>query len=191
MGVPTDVNEAASKTALLDAAARLLAQRPPTKIPGRTLAAEAGVNYGMVHYFGGRDQIVAEAYDTLVRRFVSDATTFGATVADVRQIVARDDVWRAAANLAMDAAWSARYRSSSRPIVEAFERLVAANRPDADVAERAARVASALSMLLGWAMFAPLLAREAGLDAAGTEGAIDRLQSRVEDVIGARPRSDP
>jgi AcrR family transcriptional regulator len=49
-----------ARAALVAAAARLLVERPPTAISGRELAAEAGVNYGLVHhYFGGKDGALA------------------------------------------------------------------------------------------------------------------------------------
>ncbi|KXF49971.1 hypothetical protein AXA44_21845 [Rhodococcus sp. SC4] len=183
--MPTDDSRPATKAALLDAAARLLAQRPPTEIPGRTLAAEAGVNYGLVHYFGGKDQIFAEAYEHLVRRFVDEITVFGTQVPDVRHIVEREDVWRAAANLAIDSEWAARYGAASSPIVEVFGRLVASRRPDAGPPERKARVAAVLSILLGWAMFEPLVTRGAGLEAGAGEDALSRLSMRVQEIVGA------
>ncbi|MEV0053154.1 TetR/AcrR family transcriptional regulator [Saccharopolyspora shandongensis] len=66
---------ASSKTALLDAAAQLLTRIPPTEVSARNLARETGVNYGLVHYFGGKDRLLAEAYERLVRRFVDDSGT--------------------------------------------------------------------------------------------------------------------
>ena len=36
---------------LMDAAIRLMSRRQPSTISGRDLAAEAGVNYGLVHYY--------------------------------------------------------------------------------------------------------------------------------------------
>ena len=45
------------RVALTDAAARLLGQRSPGRISGRDLAGEAGVNYGLIHYyFGSKDE---------------------------------------------------------------------------------------------------------------------------------------
>lgn len=47
---------AAGREALVDAARRLLPDRAPSTIAGRELAAEAGVNYGLVHHhFGGKE----------------------------------------------------------------------------------------------------------------------------------------
>ncbi|MEU5846324.1 TetR/AcrR family transcriptional regulator [Saccharopolyspora shandongensis] len=179
---------ASSKTALLDAAAQLLTRFPPTEVSGRKLAREAGVNYGLVHYFGGKDRLLAEAYEELVRRFVGEVTNFGTKLPDVRRVVAREDVWRAAAYLAIDSSWSVEYRASSRPIAEAFDRLVAHRRPDADPAEREARVASVLTMLLGWAMFGPMLGRGVGLDRSADDQVLERLCSRVEEIIGGSGR---
>ena len=47
--------------ALVAAAARLLGDDPPERISGRRLAAEAGVNYGLIHhYFGGKEAVLRE-----------------------------------------------------------------------------------------------------------------------------------
>ena len=42
-------DEPSSRTALLDAAIRLMSDRAPSTVTGRELAEEAGVNYGVVH----------------------------------------------------------------------------------------------------------------------------------------------
>lgn len=61
----------AARAALVDAAARLLVERPPTAISGRELATEAGVNYGLVHhYFGGKDAALAAGLEALRQDFV-------------------------------------------------------------------------------------------------------------------------
>jgi AcrR family transcriptional regulator len=46
----------------VDAAARLLAARPPAAVSVRDIAEEAGVNHGLVHrYFGSKDALVRAA----------------------------------------------------------------------------------------------------------------------------------
>ena len=50
------------REALLEAGKRLLAERPPSAIAAREIAAEAGVNYGFVHhYFGGKADLLRAA----------------------------------------------------------------------------------------------------------------------------------
>ncbi len=53
---PGSRRRGSARTALIDAAARLLPERAPSAITGRDLADEANVNYGLVHHhFGGKD----------------------------------------------------------------------------------------------------------------------------------------
>ncbi len=50
------------KEALIEAGKRLLAERPPSAIAAREIAAEAGVNYGFVHhYFRGKAGLLRAA----------------------------------------------------------------------------------------------------------------------------------
>ena len=66
-----DVKGAACR-ALLDAAKALLPTRAPSTVSGRELAAEAGVNYGLVHhYFGGKDAAFREAMLELRAEFLA------------------------------------------------------------------------------------------------------------------------
>lgn len=68
----TSRTRTSSRTALIDAAKRLLPERSPTEITGRDLAAEAGVNYGLVHhYFGGKDAALAAGLVALRDDFVA------------------------------------------------------------------------------------------------------------------------
>ena len=61
----------ATRTAIAEAAARLLPERPPSVITGRQLADEAGVNYGLIHHhYGGKDGAVEAGMNVLRRDFV-------------------------------------------------------------------------------------------------------------------------
>jgi AcrR family transcriptional regulator len=60
-----------ARQALIDAAKRLLPDRAPGAISGRELAAEADVNYGLVHhYFGGKDAALRAGLRALRDDFV-------------------------------------------------------------------------------------------------------------------------
>ena len=62
----------ATRTAIAEAAARLLPDRPPSAITGRQLADEAGVNYGLIHHhFGGKDGAIEAGMDLLHDEFVA------------------------------------------------------------------------------------------------------------------------
>jgi AcrR family transcriptional regulator len=63
--------KAPARRALVDAAKRLLPARSPSTVTGRELAAEAGVNYGLVHHhFGGKDAVFREALLELREEFL-------------------------------------------------------------------------------------------------------------------------
>lgn len=60
------------RDALIEAAKRLLPDRAPSAIAGRDLAAEADVNYGLVHhYFGGKDAALRAGLAALRDDFVT------------------------------------------------------------------------------------------------------------------------
>jgi AcrR family transcriptional regulator len=64
--------KAPARRALVDAAKRLLPTRPPSTVSGRELAAEAGVNYGLVHHhFGVKDAVFTEALLELREEFLA------------------------------------------------------------------------------------------------------------------------
>jgi AcrR family transcriptional regulator len=59
----------AVRDALVDAAARLFAQRGPSNVSVREIAAEAGVNHGLVHrHFGAKERLLGEVLDRLAAR---------------------------------------------------------------------------------------------------------------------------
>ena len=81
-----------AKDRLVDAAKRLLPDRAPSAITGRDLAAEAGVNYGLVHhYFGGKDGVLAAGLAALHDDFLA---THGDPVA-LRLLTDGDPYFRA------------------------------------------------------------------------------------------------
>jgi AcrR family transcriptional regulator len=89
--VPKTAARAAAEEALLDAAERLLADAGYASITTRRLAAEAGVNHGLVHYyFGSNENLLVHALE----RFT------GRLIARQRELYAADvpfaDKWRTA-----------------------------------------------------------------------------------------------
>ena len=63
--------KAASDTALLDAAERLLIESGHAAVSTRSLAAEAGVNHGLVHYyFGSLENLLARMLERFTERMI-------------------------------------------------------------------------------------------------------------------------
>jgi AcrR family transcriptional regulator len=60
-----------ARAALVEAATRLLPEQAPSTISGRDLAAEAGVNYGLIHhYFGSKDAVLGAGLVALREDFI-------------------------------------------------------------------------------------------------------------------------
>ncbi|MEV1083161.1 TetR family transcriptional regulator [Streptomyces sp. NPDC050211] len=68
-------NYGAGRTALLDAAVRVVAQGGLRKLTYRAVAEEAGVTHGLVvHHFGSRDALIEEALTHAIRSSLSSST---------------------------------------------------------------------------------------------------------------------
>jgi AcrR family transcriptional regulator len=64
--------QSSAPTALVEAATRLLPEQAPSTISGRDLAAEAGVNYGLIHhYFGGKEAALRAGLVALRNDFIA------------------------------------------------------------------------------------------------------------------------
>jgi AcrR family transcriptional regulator len=69
---PKTAARAAAEEALLDAAERLLADAGYAGITTRRLAAEAGVNHGLVHYyFGSNENLLVHALERFTGRLIA------------------------------------------------------------------------------------------------------------------------
>ena len=83
-----------SRQALLDAALRLLADRTPSEISGRDLAGEAGVNYGLVHYyFGSKDDVLRAASTQHMERLVETVMEGGTRAVSADAVMGDRAVW--------------------------------------------------------------------------------------------------
>lgn len=151
--------------ALLDAAARLLAERTPSAISGRALAEEAGVNYGLVHrHFGGKRELLAGAVDELVAEYVTNGLDPDGVPVPLA-LAARPALWRSLVNLLLDATGFDGYRRSA-PVLGRCVEAVRVARPDLDDRQVATVIALALSVEVGLPLHRPVLARAVELDPA-------------------------
>jgi AcrR family transcriptional regulator len=70
--VPASTTRSATAEAFLDAAERLLVENGHAGISTRRLAAEAGANQGLVHYyFGSIDELLVEVLERFTERLVA------------------------------------------------------------------------------------------------------------------------
>lgn len=106
------------RTALLDAAERLLVQAGYSAVTTRSLGEEAGVNHGLIHYyFGSMEELLLQAFERFTDRLVERQ----------RELYAQTgpfvDKWRTAMAY-MDEDWDAGY-----PRINAELRGMARNHP--------------------------------------------------------------
>ncbi len=175
-----------SRTALVDAAKRLLPDRSPNEITGRDLAAEAGVNYGLVHhYFGGKDAVLAAGLGALRDDFVATHGDIGT----LRLLSDRGEPYlRAVLRAHLDA--------SSPPVVDrdfavgaslvdaVTRRLIAETGADPIEARREAqaRAMAMVAMQLCYNLFGSALLEATGVSADERPVVIDRLGTLYDAV---------
>ena len=93
----------AARGDLLDAALRLLADRPPSAISGREIAEEAGGNYGLVHYhFGSKDRLLDMAWHQHLDWLVDTEMEGGTRPVSVRATAEDRTLWAVAGHMALD-----------------------------------------------------------------------------------------
>ncbi len=177
--------EVSSRTALLDAAIRLMAERPPSTVTGREVAEEAGVNYGLVHYYfeTSRD-LLTEARGRHGSRLVDEAMAGGTRPIPVEQAISDREIFGFAAHVALEGGYDD--EDASRPVLDAMLRLADEAHSDGDPVHHRATVAAIVLLQLGWPVFVEHNARGLGLDPE-VDGAM--IQQRFLAVLRSLYRS--
>jgi AcrR family transcriptional regulator len=174
--------------ALVEAAIRLFGERGPGAVSLREVAAEAGVNYGLIHqYVGTKDELLALVFKTVSANSAariaedSDASTSldrlmsadTAASAYVRMLAwtlleGRDPAQFLGRSPALHELAAAIHRDRTRGRAPAGE---------ADVEDRI-RVAAAVSLALGWRMFGSFVRSASDIDDLD----IDEVTARIRDL---------
>lgn len=183
MGTADDGDpERSSRQALLDAALRLVTERPPSSISGRELAMEAGVNYGLLHYhFGTKDELVRTAWQQHSEWLVEEVMAGGTRPMSVEEATEDRAIWGVAGQMMLEPGGFRAFRDRF-PVVEAYREIVERSDPDGDPIHHMAVVASICTLLLGWPVFGIRNAANVGLDPGGDERALDRLREHVRSL---------
>ena len=164
---------------LMDAAIRLMSRRQPSTISGRDLAAEAGVNYGLVHYyFDSARDLMLEARRRHGSWLVEDLMEGGTRPLAVEVALEDRRIFGFMAHVALDDAY--RDPGAPHPALDAMLDLVRGADPDGDPAHHRATIAAITLLLLGWPIFVKHIAHSLGLD---PEGDHDRIRSRFLGVV--------
>ena len=152
-----------SRDALLEAAVNLMSRRSPSTISGRDLATEAGVNYGLVHYYfeSARD-LMSEARRLHGPWIVETLMGGGTRPVDSESALEDRRIFGFIAHVALEDGYLD--PSEHRPAMDALLELVREADPDGDPVHHRATVAAVTLLLLGWPIFVEHNARGLGLD---------------------------
>jgi AcrR family transcriptional regulator len=186
--VANDVKTSAQ--ALVEAAKRLLPERAPSTVSGRELAAEAGVNYGLVHhYFGSKDAVFREAFlalraDFLARHGDADLPTM---------LVEPDDPYvlalaRSQVGMDPEVRGIEDFPIMTAVVAAITERLGAQHpdwRDDVLAVEAKARAIATVGMQLAYSVFNSTLLDSAGV-APGERDDVESVLARLYGELSAR-----
>lgn len=180
-----------TQAALIDALLRLIRARSLSELSVREIAREAGVNHGMVHrHFGSRDNLIRAATSRVAQEIhegYPDGTS--ATAATFRYLRERPELVRVLAQACLDHQTDLLEAASPRPerlcaVVDAARELLDALElpvaPDPAVLH-----AYAVSSILGWLLFRPLLAAGFGLP-DGADEHVEGLLALLDGLVEAR-----
>ena len=171
--------QGSARDALIGAAKRLLPDRSPSTITGRELAAEAGVNYGLVHHhFGGKDGALAAGLGALRDDFMEA----NRDAANLPLLTNSDPYLKALVRSNVDYPDSIAAADGEFPIgadlVAAVVQRISDGEPDHDsLIEAKARAIAMVSIQLCFSVFGPVL-----LDAVGVR---HRERDEVEAALSA------
>lgn len=165
--------------ALVEAATRLFATAGPDGVALRTIASEAGVNYGLIHqYVGSKDDLLR-----LVIRSVSERAAAAFTRAPDLESALAGLFGDAPSDYVSTLAWALlQDRDASEllgrsPALDALaDRAVGGNRED-----RVARLAAVTAMALGWQLFGRFVS--AGVGQSDASALTPRLRAIARDLL--------
>ncbi len=164
------IGREAVRDALVDAAARMFAARGPSNVSVRDIAAEAGVNHGLVHrHFGSKERLVGAVLDHLSAR-LDAAIGPDADALPLPELVRRTFAttrahrlyWHVLARAILEGMEPAELQQSF-PVVERIVRAL--QREKGLPIDAASAAALALALGLGMLVFEPYLRAATGLDA--------------------------
>lgn len=179
-----------ARAALVDAATRLLPEQAPSTISGRDLAAEAGVNYGLIHhYFGSKDAVLSAGLVALREDFIGTHDD----VASMRLLTENPHPYLQALARSHidypDTVSSMGEFPLGQALVDVVAQRLATADEHADESEAKARVIAMVSIQLCYSVFGAAL-----LDATAVghreRPAVESALATIYDNLALHPRAD-
>lgn len=188
---PPSTGRDATIEALVAAATRLFATHGPDAVALRTVANEAGVNYGLIHqYVGTKEDLLR-----MVVRSVSEMSA--------RDVAATDDLDSVIARFIHDEptpyvamlTWALLQGRDARDLLGRSPALTALGSRVPDTTDRDARIATVVALSLGWQLFGEFIAAGLGRDAEHQDSLTQEVQGIARTILTSRratstPRKD-
>lgn len=170
------------RRAVIEAAVHLFAAHGPRGVSMRQVAAEADVNYGLIHrHFGSKEVVLNDAVEYGAQRLSNELA--GVTRADEAMDVLRShgDYWRLLAFVCLEGGDTAGLERDFPTVAGLMGRLRTLD-PDSD--DIGIRAAAGTALALGWVVFEPFLRGAAGLEQADDADVVDGLAAALERAVG-------
>ncbi|MFZ2526596.1 MAG: TetR family transcriptional regulator [Rhodococcus sp. (in: high G+C Gram-positive bacteria)] len=150
-----------SRTALIEGAQRLLAQRPPSAITGKQIAKESGVHYGLIyHYFESKDALFLTAMQELTADYIAyRSATVDRSIALPRLPFEGHELWwRAAANFSADGGASYTSLGWTYPVMNHELGEILKHHPEVSEFTAKSHIVREVCLNFGWMFFKETLA---------------------------------
>lgn len=181
----------AVETALIEAAADLLAEVGPARVSVRDIADRAGVNKGQIHhYFGGKQGLIEAAFRHVATEHFENARERSGDRLPVPLTLGLDQrylqsVVRIVLDGDLDTARLEFDEGISVPR-SVMDRLTEKAGRDQPTDKLQAEIATVMAMELGWAAFAPFIQMAVGADdPAAVDRIADQLRRQVLAIMAA------
>lgn len=170
------------RQALIEAAMQLFAAHGPRAVSMRQVAAQADVNYGLIHrHFGSKEALLDETVDHGAAALSNDLAEVTRADEALEVLQAHADYWRLLAFACLESDDGAELHREFPTVAGLIERLRAVD-PDSD--DIGLRAAAGTALALGWVVFEPFL--RVAADLGDTDGSvlIDGLSAALERAVG-------
>lgn len=149
-------SEITSRAQLIEAAQRLIAERPPSAITGKQIAKAAGVHYGLIyHYFESKGALMRVAMEKLAEAYIAhhEVTVDRSKKFPPIKFTGHERWWRAAANFSADGGNSYTSLGWTYPLLTHEIEQIRKHHPDVSEFDAKLHVIREVCQNFGWIFF--------------------------------------
>lgn len=169
-GTARSTTQTESRSELIEAAKRLLAQRPPSAITNKQIAQEGGVKQTLIyHYFSSKEALFFEAMEELQASYIDsrEKVVDRSVPLPPLDFEGHEQWWRAAANFSADGGHSYASLGWTYPVMNTELAAIRHHHPEVPELQAKAHIIREISLNFGWLVFKDTLQR--GFDLSDAE----------------------